>query len=97
MRLMRKRDLIEMNGPFLNSNMAERGTGHVRPDFLRPITSIVGCQGLLGLIVGYVEKLDRILDVVDTPAQVDEAKVVPGFVEEGLGLLNIRRFPLGLF
>jgi hypothetical protein len=84
MGFMGKLDIIERNSPFLDANMAERGTGHVRPDFLGFVASIDGCQGLFGLVVGYVEKLDRILDVVDTPAQVDEAKVVPSLVEEGL-------------
>ncbi len=91
-------DLVERNSPFLDPNMAERGAGHVRPEFLGSITSIDGCQGLFGLIVGYVEKLDRILDVVDTPAQIERGyKLCRASLRRVLAFLTSEGFPLGLF
>jgi hypothetical protein len=94
--LMRERDLVERNGPLLHPDMAERGAGHGGLEFLWLMAFIHGCPGLLGLVVGHVEELDRVLDVVDPVAQTDVAIIVTRLIQEGRRPLEISRSSLSL-
>jgi hypothetical protein len=66
---MGKLDIIKRDGPPFYSNMAEARTGHPGLKFLWLIIFIDGRQGLFGFIIGRIEKLEGIFDIVNTLAQ----------------------------
>jgi len=51
MGFVREFDIVEGNRTSLNPHMARRGAGDVRPELLRFMILVHGCQSLFGLVV----------------------------------------------
>ena len=96
-------DIVEGNPSFFYPHMAEGGAGHLCLKLLRLVILIDHRHGLLGFIPGHIEKLDGILDIVNTSAKKNKAVIVPGLVDQVLrpsvsgapscGLLEIIKRP----
>jgi hypothetical protein len=81
-------DIVKKDSPPLYPNVAEGRAGYSGLKFLWFIVFVDSRQGLFGLIVRRIEKLEGIFDIVNTLAQKDKAVIVPSFVEEVLSLLK---------
>jgi hypothetical protein len=94
MGFMRKLDIVERDGTFFNSNMAETRAGHLGLKLSGLVPSIEDRQGLFGLVVGAIEEFEGIFDIVNTLAQKNKVEIMAGLIEKILGLLKSLRPPL---
>ena len=62
---MSELDIVESNGSLLYSDMAQRGAGHNRFEFLGLVLLIDDCQDLLRFTVRRIEKFQSIFDVMN--------------------------------
>jgi len=83
-----KFDIVKRNGPSLDSNMAETGTGHSCLKFLGFVIFVDDCQGALRPIARRIQELEGIFDIVNPFAQEDKTVIVPSFVEKVLGFFQ---------
>lgn len=84
-------DVVERNSPFFDPDMAEGRAGHLCLKFFRFIIPVEGCQHLFGPIVGYIEELEGILNIMGALPQVNEVVIVARFIQEILSLFKLRR------
>ncbi len=88
---------IKCNGPLLDSHMAQSGTGHAGFGLLGCITFVDHRQSSLRSIVGDIQKLKGVFDIMNALSQENKAVIVPGFVHEVLGLSERRASSARLF